>query len=264
MKDHLHKESFARKLPRICRKGKTLLSGWNYWKKQRRLEEYLTQHDQESRTVSLLIYDPDLLRSMTGPTSRIKVLLLRVQESVAATLVLPCNTREDSSILGNVLVCQHARRDPDELHSWFKNFGDIIALLRTERIEKSESERPLQLTPLSCSQVGARQQVQTVESVLSMTNHALGFGTCTQGTTILRYLSSEMHQQKLPDQTKFQSWIVNFRAEVYAKARNKRKGANFLHWKKDWLIQMETSAIFYTRDAVRPFGEKWETQTNLA
>ena len=56
-----------------------------------------------------------------------------------------------------------------------------------------------------------------------MTNHAVGFGTCIQGMSIPSYLSSEMHLQKFPDQTQFQSWIVNFRAEVYAKARNKKE-----------------------------------------
>ena len=53
-----------------------------------------------------------------------------------------------------------------------------------------------------------------------MTNHATGIGTCTQGMTIPSYLSSEMHLQKIPNQTEFQSWIVNFRAEICAKAKN--------------------------------------------
>ena len=53
-----------------------------------------------------------------------------------------------------------------------------------------------------------------------MTNHAAGIGTCTQGMTIPSYLSSEKHLQKFPDQTEFQSWVVRFRAEVCAKAKN--------------------------------------------
>ena len=44
--------------------------------KQRRLEEFPTQHDQESRTVSLFFYDPDLLGSHDIPTFLIKLLLL--------------------------------------------------------------------------------------------------------------------------------------------------------------------------------------------
>ena len=38
--------------------------------------------------------------------------------------------------------------------------------------------------------------------------------------TIPSYLTSEMHLQKFPDQTEFQSWIVNFQAGVCAKAKN--------------------------------------------
>ena len=66
-------------------------------------------------------------------------------------------------------------------------------------------------------------------------------------------------------------------AEVCAKARNKRKGANiFLHRSEDWrmffsgrllgLFQEETIVVFYTRmarDAVRLCGKKWETQKGL-
>ena len=53
-----------------------------------------------------------------------------------------------------------------------------------------------------------------------MTNHAVGIGTCTQSMTIPSYLPSEMHLQKIPDQTECQSGIVNFQAGVCAKAKN--------------------------------------------
>ena len=56
-----------------------------------------------------------------------------------------------------------------------------------------------------------------------MTNHALGIRTCTQsGMTIPSYLPSEMHLQKFPDQTEFQSWIVNFQAGVLRKSEEFR------------------------------------------
>ena len=55
---------------------------------------------------------------------------------------------------------------------------------------------------------------------VSETSHVVGIGTCTQGMTISSYLSSEMHLQKFHDQTKFQSWIVNFRTEIFEKAKN--------------------------------------------
>ena len=43
-----------------------------------------------------------------------------------------------------------------------------------------------------------------------------------------------MHLHKFLHQTKFHSLIVNFRAELYAKARNKRTKAKFLHQAEDW------------------------------
>ena len=49
-------------------------------------------------------------------------------------------------------------------------------------------------------------------------HHAAFIGTCAQGMTNPSHLSSKMHLQKFPDQTKFQSWIVNFRAAVCARA----------------------------------------------
>ena len=78
---------------------------------------------------------------------------------------------------------------------------------------------------------------------------------------------SEMHLQKFPDQTDLQSWIVNFRVEVCAKACNKRKGAQISYTDRKIgelsLVQEETIVVFYThmpRDAVRLCGKKWETQ----
>ena len=67
--------------------------------------------------------------------------------------------------------------------------------------------------------------------LMSMTNHAASIGTCTQSVmTIPSYLSSEKHLGKLPDQTEVQSWIVNFRVEVCAKAKNPMLG---LQWIKE-------------------------------
>ena len=77
-----------------------------------------------------------------------------------------------------------------------------------------------------------------------MTNHALGIGTCTQsGMTIPSYLSSEMHPQKFPDQTKFQSRIVNFRAEVCAKAKN-------LALALQWIKEIEATSSL--KDLINP------------
>ena len=132
------------------------------------------------------------------------------------------NTREDTSIPGNVLNCQPARRVPEELHNDSRHLVIPSGIQRREGIEKSGSEEPLQSTPLPCFSVRAREKSPGDRNCLvSMTNHAAGIGTCTQsGMTIPSYPSSEMHLRKFPDHTEFQSWIVNFRTEVCSKAKN--------------------------------------------
>ena len=76
---------------------------------------------------------------------------------------------------------------------------------------------------------------------------------------------------------KFQSWIVNFRAEVCAKARNKKIGRkhltmsgrlkNVFSGKQLGLVQEETLVVFYTRmprETVRtPWNEVRDTQEIL-
>ena len=54
-----------------------------------------------------------------------------------------------------------------------------------------------------------------------MAHHAAGVGTCTQSDMVNpSRRSSEMHLWKFPDHAEFQSWVVNFRAEVCSKAKN--------------------------------------------
>ena len=70
-----------------------------------------------------------------------------------------------------------------------------------------------------------------------MIHDAAGIGTCTHsGMTLPSYLFSEMHLGEFPDHTEFQSWIVNFRVEVRAKAKNL---ALALQWIKE--IEAATS-----------------------
>ena len=54
------------------------------------------------------------------------------------------------------------------------------------------------------------------------------------GMAIPNYPSWEMHQGKFPDHTEFQSWVVNFRVEVCAKAKNPT-----LAWQ--WIKEIEAS-----------------------
>ena len=161
------------------------------------------------------------------------------------------NTRDGLSIPGRVFDCWHARRDPDELYKCFKKFGDIFGYSENRRNWEKWERRTIAVnTFILFLGTSKTKSLNGGKRPKFMTNHAGGVGTCTQGMTIPSYLSSEMHLQKFPDQTKFQSWIVNFRAEVYPKARKKRKGAKFLHRAGDgrmfsvednWVfVQMET------------------------
>ena len=244
MKNRFHQESYARSCQKNWRIEKKLLSR-EHTEKQQRLEESSVQHDQESRTVSLLSetkYEDYknywyFWRFENLPWSGLTEQLWRTcvphQALITSSSRKPSrdigmlrNTREDMSIPGNVFGCQHARRDPDELRDDSRNLATLLGILRTEGIEKSESGEPLQSTPLSCSSNVQTKSLNGGKCPMFMTNRAVGIGTCVQGMTIPSYLSSKMHLQKFPDQTKFQSWIVNFRVEVCAKARNQWKGAN--------------------------------------
>ena len=62
------------------------------------------------------------------------------------------------SIPGNVVDRQHARRDPEELHNDSRNLAISLAILRTERNEKSGSEEPLQSIPFPFFSVRARRK----------------------------------------------------------------------------------------------------------
>ena len=80
---------------------------------------------------------------------------------------MPRFTRDDMSILGNVFFdCQPARRVPDELHNDSRNLATSLVILRTEGIEKIESEEPLQSTPhLAFRWKHDKKYRQTMESV---------------------------------------------------------------------------------------------------
>ena len=65
------------------------------------------------------------------------------------------NTREDTSIPGNVFDRQHAQRDSDELHKYSRNLAISLAILRAEGIENSGSEEPLR--PIPCFSIRARR-----------------------------------------------------------------------------------------------------------
>ena len=68
-------------------------------------------------------------------------------------------------------------------------------------------------------------------------------GLVFNGMTIPSYLSSEKHLQKFPDQTEFQSWVVNIRAEVFAEAKN-------LALVLQWIKKIEAASSL--KDLVNP------------
>ena len=96
-------------------------------------------------------------------------------------------------------------------------------ILRKEGIENSGSEESLQSLRLPCFFSSSEEKKsRRQKSLMFITDISLCILTCTQSMTIPSYLSSEMQLQKFPDQTKFQSWIAHFRAEVCAKSEESR------------------------------------------
>ena len=69
------------------------------------------------------------------------------------------NTREDMRIRGNVFDCQRARWDPDELYNDSRTLATLMGILVTEGMEKSESEEPLQSTPVSYFQIESKTKI---------------------------------------------------------------------------------------------------------
>ena len=153
MKSRLHRECYTRS----CQEIEELKRGYYQEEnavKQRKLEEFTTQHDQESRTVNQLrdqvrrsqerlefIEDPRIFQdSDITSSSRKPSRESRMQR----------NTREGMNIPGNAFDCQPVRRDPDELHNTSKNLATSSGILRREGSEKSGSEEQLQSIPLRC------------------------------------------------------------------------------------------------------------------
>ena len=209
------------------------------------------QHDQESRTVSLLqdqvrklqerlefiedskiFQDPDSPSCFGSAHVPHQALITSSCKKAGRESRMQRSTREDISIPGNVFDCQLARRVLEELQHNSRNLATPSGIQRREGIEKSVSEEPLQSIPLPCFSVRSREKSPDDRNCLmSMTNHAVGIGTCTQSVmTIPSYPSSEMHLGNFPDHPEFQSWIVNFRPKVCSKAKNPTRA---LQWIKE-------------------------------
>ena len=117
---------------------KKLLSRGNT-ETQWRLEEFPMQHDQESRTVNLFFYDPDLLSSKDGPTFPHQALNTSSSRKHCREVGMPRNTRESMSIPGHVFDRQHARRDPEKLHNSSRNLATPSGI--ADDVDDSEKGR---------------------------------------------------------------------------------------------------------------------------
>ena len=157
--------------------------------------EIFTQPDQESRTASrlrdqvrrlpeLLVYieDSKTFYDLDSPSSYAsacvphQALITSSSRKPSRDIGMLRNTREDMNIPGNVFECQHARRDPDELHDDSRKLSTTSAILRTEGIEKSGSEEPLQSIPMSLLfEKSKTKSLDGGKCPVSMTNHTRGY-----------------------------------------------------------------------------------------
>ena len=160
MKNRLHQECYARSCQEVEEMRRRCYQEENTEKTQR-LEEFPTQHDQESRTVSLLrdqsstritrtvgffsedsrvFYDPDSPSSHDSTYVPHQALTSSSSRKPSREVGMLRNTRENVSIPGNVFDCQYARRDHDGLHNDSRNLATPTGMKRREGIEQSGSE----------------------------------------------------------------------------------------------------------------------------
>ena len=186
MKSRLHQECYARRCQEIEELRRRSYQEENEVTQQK-LNEHSMQHDQESRTVSLLQHqirklqerpefmedskifqDPDSPSSFGSAHVSHQVLIPSSSKKPSRESRMQRNTREDMSIPGNVSDCQPARRVPEELCTDSRSLEASSEIQRREGIEKSGSEEPLQPTPLPCFSGKAQEKVWTTEIVLSL------------------------------------------------------------------------------------------------
>ena len=145
----------------------------------------------------------------------------------------------------------------------------MSTIQRTEGIDKSQSEKPLNQYLYLAFRWEQDKCLDGGTCPMSMTNHAVGIGTCTQGMTIPSdlFFGDACAKNPWPNEISAGSWISGQkfaqRLEIKGKGQNsytERKIGQF------GLVQEKTIAVFYTRmprDAVRLCGKKWKTQGSL-
>ena len=141
------------------------LKNWEYaamrkeiTEEKRRWEEFLTQHDQESRTVSLFFYDPDLLSSYDIPTFLIKLLLHRVRKSRAAKLECREIHKRRSVFLETFLIVNMLDENLMNFTMIQENWRYHWRFWEKKELRIVGAKKPLQSTPLPCFSVRARRK----------------------------------------------------------------------------------------------------------
>ena len=177
MKNRLHQECYARSCQEIeelkrrcCEEGNEVT--------RPKMNEYSLQHDQESRTVSLLrdqvrksqerlefseyaniFQDPDSPSSSGSAHVSHQALVTSSSRKTSRETRMQRNRRGNKSVLRNVLI---VNLHNECLRSYIM-IQDIWetppGIQRREGIEKSGSEEPLQSTLLLCFSVRAREKV---------------------------------------------------------------------------------------------------------
>ena len=143
MKDHLIKKAMQEVAEKFEELKKTLLSRKKLLKTTKiGIISYAT-YDQESRTVSVFFNDLDFTEQLWRTYDPYQALITSSSRKRSREVGLPRNTRDNMRIPGNVFDRQHARREADELHNDSRNLAISLAILRTERIEKNESEETI-------------------------------------------------------------------------------------------------------------------------
>ena len=153
-----------------------------------------------------------------------------------------------------------ANRECSEIHERIREFLEtflIVNLHNTQNIwqhhREFREEKELRKVGaknhcnqylFTCFSVRAREKCPDDKNCLmSMTNHAAGIGTCTQGgMTIPSHPSSEMRLGKSPDHTEFHSWTAKFRTEVCSKAKNPTLALQWIRKSKQ-LNRLMTSSL---------------------
>ena len=185
------------------------------------------------------------------------------------------HTREDMSIPGNVSIVNML----DEIiwiFQWFRKFGNTNGnrwwcrrFREQKELIKVRAKSHWINTYTLLFDESKTKCLDGGTCPMSMTNHAVGIGTCTQCMTIPSdlFFGDACAKNPWPNEISAGSWISGQkfaqRLEIKGKGQNsytERKIGQF------GLVHEETIAVFYTRmprDAVRLCGKKWETQGSL-